>query len=65
MYQAQNGYVYQDNPSLEMVPTSPEDNIPVYSPQSSPTTPNPVGIVRPVDLMDSGIIMDGSFQDYS
>ena len=56
MYQAQNGYVYQDNPSLEMVPTSPEDNNPVYSPQSSPTTPNPVGIVRPVDLMDSGII---------
>ena len=55
MYQTPNGYVYPVDNSMEMVGSSPDNNSnPVYSPQSSPTTPNPVGIMRPVDLMDSG-----------
>ena len=67
MYQTPNGYAYPvDNPSLEMVQqASPENNNPVYSPQSSPTTPNPVGIMRPVDLMDSGIIIYIDWHQFS
>lgn len=54
MYQTPNGYVYPvDNNSLAMEQASPDNNNPVYSPQNSPTTPNPIGIMRPVDLMDA------------
>lgn len=49
MYQSPNGYGYGES-SL-----SPTGSSNVYSPTASPTTPQPVTIVRTVDLLDTGM----------
>ena len=48
--QPQNGYAYGDgNQSL-----SPTNGSQAYTPTASPTTPQPVSVLRAVDLLDTG-----------